>query len=149
MVDRMWVPGPLPGFNELIAAATLQGRRVAAGKGGWTDGTYARLKGEWTEAVANIARGTLKPRGGPVCVTLLILAPDRRHDPSNLRAAAVKLIEDGLVEAKIIGGDGWSYVLDGREFVDVDPEAPGVAVFLTPDRVLTREQAQEMRDAQA
>lgn len=118
----LWVPGPLPGMNELIAAAKGSGGRGAG---------YARLKKQWTEAVwAEAKRARLPSFTGRVVLTFTWHEADRRRDPDNVAAGGRKLVLDGLVLAGVLGGDGWRYVQSWTDRFDVRPERPGVAVEL-------------------
>ena len=47
MSQTLWIPGPLPGMNELIASAK--------GAGG-TGRAYSRLKRQWTNAIVMFAK---------------------------------------------------------------------------------------------
>lgn len=148
-MHRLWIPGPLPGLNEILEARILEGVRRARGKTGWTSGTYSEMKRKWGDMIRNLAEAyetPLYPEGAHL--TYLIFEPNRRRDPSNVRCGAVKLIEDGLQEAGVLRNDGWKDVLDSREHLEVDPVAPGVAVFLRTDRVLEKHEAMEMENAQ-
>lgn len=98
----LWVPGPLPGLNELIAAAKGSGGRGAG---------YARLKRQWTDVVQAIAQSKKVPRfEGRAFFIFTWIERDRRRDPDNVAAGGRKLILDGLVRAGVISGDGWAAV---------------------------------------
>jgi len=120
VIAGLWVPGPLPGLNDLIDAAKGSGGRGAA---------YARLKREWTEAVWARAKEQLVP-AFPARVVLEFTwhERDRRRDPDNVAAGGRKLVLDGLVLAGVLRGDGWRYVQSWTDRFDVRPERPGVAV---------------------
>jgi hypothetical protein len=101
----LWVPGPLPGLNELIAAAKGSGGR---GMG------YAKLKRQWTDTVFALARCARIHKPGPfersVLLTFDWVEQDKRRDPDNVAAGGRKLILDGLVKAGVLSGDGWKHV---------------------------------------
>jgi hypothetical protein len=116
----LWIPGPLPGLNELIDAAKGSGGRGAG---------YARLKREWTEAVwayAKQARLPAFPRR--VVLEFTWHERDRRRDPDNVAAGGRKLVLDGLVVAGVLKGDGWRYVQSWTDRFYVNPDRPGVGV---------------------
>jgi hypothetical protein len=122
---RVFIPGPLPGMNEILAAAKSgNGRRNG----------YGRLKATWNAVVATHARRALAPGVFErVRLHCMWIEKDRRRDPDNV-TAAVKFILDGLVDAGILRGDGWSCVV-GIEHdwaVGGDRSAPGVFVSLEP-----------------
>lgn len=102
LMATLWVPGPLPGMNELIAAA-----KGAAGRGV----AYARIKRQWTDTVGLLALAKKLPAfPGRVVITWEWLERDRRRDPDNVAAGGRKLVLDGLVAAGVLKGDGWRYV---------------------------------------
>jgi len=56
---------------------------------------------------------------------------DRRRDPSNI-ISAKKYIEDALVTAGILPGDGQKVIKGIKDHWEVDAQHPGVLVTLTP-----------------
>jgi Holliday junction resolvase RusA-like endonuclease len=117
---ELFVPGPLPGQNEWIAAAKSgHGKRNG----------YGRLKAQWTSLVANLARAAkLEPLRGPVYVSLVWREASRRRDPDNVEAG-VKAVLDGLVEAGVLEGDGWRHIAAISHVFTIDAN-PGVHVTL-------------------
>lgn len=106
MIQRMTIPGRLPGLNEYTRACRAH---PMAG---------AKMKREAQDAVLWCARAArLRPHGGPVRVRYQFFeAPARKgarlRDKSNIASFAVKVIEDALVEAGLIPDDGWDEVAD-------------------------------------
>jgi hypothetical protein len=98
---RFWVPGPLPGMNEIVKAA-----KGAGGKGYG----YAKLKSMWTETVAMHALAASIPKGKLSRVRLSMRWIEKRgehgseRDPDNIEAGQ-KFLWDGLVRAKILPND--------------------------------------------
>lgn len=123
----LWVPGPLPGMNEMIAAA--KGNR---GKGL----AYARMKKDWTDRVWAIAMSTGINKPGPfqrrVALQFVWVEKDKRRDPDNV-AAARKFVLDGLVNAGVIQGDGWRWISGWWDRWEVNAERPGVGVNIIPN----------------
>lgn len=123
----LWVPGPLPGMNELIKAA-----KSGRGKGN----AYARLKSQWTETVWALAKSARLPAiTRPVVIEFRWLEPDKRRDPDNVAAGGRKLILDGLVAAGVLQGDGWKHVHAWRDSFAVwssvpMAKGPGVEVVI-------------------
>lgn len=126
MTAQLWIPGPLPGLNELIASAKGSGGRGAG---------YARLKKQWTETVWALAKEARLPKfPGHVRLDFRWLEQDRRRDPDNVAAGGRKLILDGLVMAGVIRGDGWSCVdgwWDEFDLASAVPLARGPGVQVT------------------
>jgi hypothetical protein len=137
----LWIPGPLPGLNELIAAAKGSGGRGAG---------YARLKREWTEAVwalANLAR--LGSFDVPVTLMFRWSERDRRRDPDNVAAGGRKLVLDGLVKAGVLRGDGWQHIAGWADEWQTDRKRPGVLVSITGQRDLKLEPHADAAGARA
>jgi len=121
-MSSLWIPGPLPGLNELIAAAK--------GAGG-TGRAYSRLKRQWTDTVWALAKSArLESFETPVLITFEWVERDRRRDPDNVAAGGRKLILDGLVAAGVLKGDGWSHVRGWTDDFSVFAKSPGVTVTL-------------------
>lgn len=117
----LFVPGPLPGLNELVAAA-----KSGRGKGN----AYSRLKRAWTDAVILHARAA---RLQPVHRARLIFRwqeAHRRRDPDNVAAGGRKLVLDGLVKAGVLPGDGWEHVAGWEDEFTVAAR-PGVLVTIS------------------
>lgn len=125
MNAALWVPGPLPGLNELIDAAKGYGGRGAG---------YARLKRSWTDTVWLLAQAAkLGTFDQPVTIAFLWRERDRRRDPDNVAAGGRKLILDGLVKAGVLRGDGWRHVAGWADEWSVERE-PGCLVLLSEVR---------------
>lgn len=114
------VAGPLPGMNEIVAAA-----KSGRGKGN----AYSRQKATWTSAVA-LAALTVRVEhfAGPVSLHCLWHERDARRDPDNV-AAGVKFVLDGLVQAGILRGDGRRWITSILHDVVTDA-GPGVTVTI-------------------
>jgi hypothetical protein len=122
----LWVPGPLPGMNEMIAAAKGSGGRGRA---------YSTMKRDLTAVVAGVATRAQIPRfAGRVLLDFRWYEPNRKRDCDNV-AAARKFVLDGLVAAGVLKGDGWRYVQSWTDRFDVagvdgQSRGPGVAVTI-------------------
>ena len=122
MTQRFFVPGPLPGLNELIAAAK--------GAGG-TGRAYSALKRTWTEAIwAYAKKARLQRMAGRVYFRFEWRENNRRRDPDNISSAGRKLVLDGLVKAGVIAGDGWAVVAGWEDRFVAFALNPGVHVIL-------------------
>lgn len=116
----LFVPGPLPGLNELIAAAKGRGGRGFA---------YAKLKRSWTDTVILLARAAKLQPVQRVRLSFRWQERNRRRDPDNVAAGGRKLILDGLVKAGVLPGDGWECVAGWDDEFTVAAR-PGVLVTL-------------------
>ena len=135
-MSRLFVPGPLPGLNEILRA---KGARFRGGNNG-----YNKMKMAWAETVGMLAHAAgWKPEGK--CFTYLFRERDMRRDPSNFVAGGVKLIEDALQDCGLLENDGWKQVEAFAAHWLVDKETPGATVF-TGDCLLSKKQAIELDD---
>lgn len=97
---RFWVPGPLPGMNEIVAAAKVGGKGHA----------YSAMKSKWTNLVKLNALAARIPKGKFTKVRLHMLWSEAskpngaQRDPDNIEAGQ-KFVWDGLVEAEILPND--------------------------------------------
>lgn len=119
-MTTFFIPGPLPGLNEMIAAAKGcggRGRRYAATKARWTQ----------TCALHALAAG-LKPHSlARARFAFRWVEEHRRRNPDNVAAGGRKLIFDGLVTAKILPNDGWKEIAGWDDTFEVG-DRPGVHV---------------------
>jgi Holliday junction resolvase RusA-like endonuclease len=113
----IWLPGKLPGLNEIIAA-----NRTHRQKG-------ARLKRSTTRALAWVLRGFKVPAGATRWHFHWI-ETSKRRDPDNI-ASGVKFIFDAMITAGIIENDGWQQVTEIHHTFEVGSEA---GVLVTVER---------------
>jgi hypothetical protein len=126
MAYSFHIPGRLPGMNEMVAAAKGYGGR---GYG------YSKLKKQWTNSIALIARSARIPHMDRVRLVFDWVEPTpskttKVRDPDNI-AAAKKLVLDGLVMAGVLKRDtlsevaGWTdtFAVGGAVGVRVTLEA--------------------------
>ncbi len=120
--QALFIPGPLPGLNEIIEAKrTRYGAKADA---------YSALKAKWTAVVAMAARPARLQPVGVVRLQYHVREPNRRRDPGNFEAGAKKLIEDGLVKAGILQGDGWRHIQSYGPTTWSLSKRPGVLVTI-------------------
>jgi len=121
MTQSLWIAGPLPGVNELLAAA-----KSGHGRGN----AYSRLKAEWKTTVHYLAiHARLRPHTGPVKIAFDWIERNRRRDPDNFTGGGRKLILDGLVAAGVLQNDGWAQVWSFSDRWSVG--VPGVTVTIS------------------
>ncbi len=97
----LWIPGLLPGLNELFDAA-----KSGHGRGN----AYSRLKKKWTNDIALLAKAKRTRYLEPVHINFEWREPNRRRDPDNFVAGGRKLVLDGLVRSGMLNGDGWAHI---------------------------------------
>lgn len=120
----LFVPGPFPAANELLAARAKRSRVTD-----WNE--YNEIKRSLQERVVYCARKCRLAPFHSAYFTYLISEENRRRDPSNLAFAAIKIIEDGLQKGGYIRNDGWNTVLGIQPHWHVVQREPGVSVFLS------------------
>jgi len=132
--QRLFVAGPMPGLNELLA---YRGRGWQRKGKVWDH--YNDEKKKWAEKIgAACKRQNVQPCGASY-FTFFIDEPNNRRDPDNFCGGAIKFIFDALVENKLLASDGWSSILGYVCYWGVN-DLPGVSVYIRPDRLLTKEE---------
>lgn len=144
MNKYLWVPGQMPGLNELVEAR-FQRAAVAVGGKRWN--AYSDLKRSFNERIAMMA-STLRfsaPEGG--YFTFICREPDARRDPDNVLAGAMKIILDGLKKCDALPSDSQRYVFGFSGFVvavgkrydnHVIAGEPGVTIICSTDTTYSR-----------
>lgn len=115
---KFTIPGRLPNLNDAIDAAR---------RGKYIEASF-RKKNE--RMIAWYIKKDLrkwKPKE-PVILHYTFVEQDRRRDKDNVAGYAMKLIQDSLVRAGVLGGDGWNYI-EGFDFTfAVDKKNPRIEV---------------------
>ena len=123
--QRIFIPGPLPGLNELIAAAMKR-------EGTWFG--YGNIKYCWGQDVCVWLRGNYKKIPRPIPYRLWIdftwLEPHKKRDPDNVASGGRKIIFDSMVKENIIKNDGWKQIAGWTDHFDTVKENPGVWLCL-------------------
>jgi len=114
MRGEFFVPGVLPGLNEIIRAAKSHPQ------------AYAKMKKQWTDDIYYIIKSAKLPPMDKAYLKFTWYEKNRRRDPDNIAAGGRKLILDSLVMAKVLDNDGWAQVLGWEDKFVVDK--PGVHV---------------------
>ena len=122
MASRMLIiPGRFEGLNEYIAA--MNENRHKGNK----------MKRSRTEEVAWYCRAQLKgwkPKP-PVRLMYLFVEPNRKRDKDNIAGFAHKVVQDGLVLARVLKNDGWDDVSGFADDFTVDPKRPRIMVNIS------------------
>ncbi len=117
MIQSRWIPGEFPSMNEIIAAAK-------SGRG--RSNAYSRMKARFTAIAMNAVSG-MNPVSS-CSIHCQWTSKNSRKDPDNV-AAGVKFVLDGLVNAKILPGDGRKHVV-GISHSFVVSKIPGVQIII-------------------
>ena len=115
-MQTLVIPGSLPGFNQL------------------TEGHWSKQRKKKAEAVALVnwlvLAQKIKPVAGKALVRIICYEPDKRRDPSNVRAGTEKVILDALQNAGIIRNDNWKWLSDTPAEVLLDRKNPRIEVTI-------------------
>jgi hypothetical protein len=114
-VERFWLPGRLPGLNDLLF--TSVGARIR------------HQKGPKAAVSLLVAVQRIKPFERPVRLSFEWHEPNMRRDPDGFCAGGAKVAIDALVSAGTLKGDGWRYIAALTHTWRVAKE-PGVWVTL-------------------
>ena len=121
MPITIFIPGRMPGFNDLINMAK-------SGRGKFN--AYGRTKNQWTAYIAGIVKECNLDPIEKAVVRVRCLEPNRRRDQDNVTSGAKKLCFDGLVKAGLFKDDGWRHIELGKDSVDIDKFSPGVEIII-------------------
>ena len=120
MTHTLTIPGNLPGLNSYIAAERTNRYKAAV------------MKRDTEQLISLCARQQL--RGvqftGPVTMHYTWHEPNRRRDKDNI-AFARKFIQDALVGAGVLQGDGWQHIEGFTDTFKVAPKNPRICVTIT------------------
>ena len=114
----------LPGLNEYIAACRTNHHAGAS------------FKERDQNRVAWWIRKQLKGYRveGPVFMVYRWYEKDRRRDLDNISSYGRKIIQDALVQCKILPDDGWRYITGFKDEFFVDRKYPRIEVELWQDK---------------
>lgn len=108
------------GLNEYIAAMNKNRH------------TGNAMKRKRTDQVAWVCKAQLrgwKPKP-PVRLEYMFYEPNRKRDKDNIAAFAHKVIQDGMVKAKVLRNDGWDDVAGFSDDFAVDKKSPRIEVTI-------------------
>jgi len=126
MEQTIFIPGPLPGLNELLLA---KGRMFPGGRGKRWNG-YANIKKQVGETIYwHMIQAHLVPVR-QARFRFVWCERDRRRDPDNVAAGGRKIIFDALVKAKILHDDGPDQIHGWEDVFRIDKDNPGCHVTI-------------------
>lgn len=117
-MKKLVIPGRLPGLNEAFEAARTN-RHIEA-----------KTRNSFESLIVWSAKRCLngwKPSGA-VILHYTFYEPNKRRDKDNIAGYAMKLIQDSLVKAGYLRGDGWQYIDNFTFAWAVDKSRPRVEV---------------------
>lgn len=117
MGNRMIIKGRLPGLNEYIDACRRDPR-----KGN-------REKREAEEIVIWSAKASLRGKIPTPCIMHYTwYEPNKKRDLDNISGFGRKIIQDALVNARYLPGDGWDHIAGFTDTFAVDRKNPRIEV---------------------
>ena len=141
--EALWIPGHMPDLNELLTAKAT----VYNSKSHKRQNRYGTLKSTWCGKIAMLAHLQLQKKYERAEIRYVFYEDNKKRDPSNFSFGAIKFIEDALVDANIIPGDGWKNI--AKFTIEWHVGKPsGIAVFIR-ERPVHDDQWREDRVARA
>ena len=114
---RLIIKGRLPNLNDLISAERKN--RYAA----------AKLKRDAEELVIWSAKASLRGKiPTPTIMHYLWVEPNMKRDKDNVSSFGRKVIQDALVKAGYLPGDGWNHITGFTDTFEVDKKNPRIEV---------------------
>jgi len=127
--QRFFVPGPLPGANEILDARMQQAIKTTKSGKRWN--LYSKMKKQWQDIiVASINLAKIQPMK-KIYLHCTWHEASKKRDKDNI-VAGKKFILDGLVACGIIKNDGWTHVEGFTDLFVVNRARVGVDVALWP-----------------
>ena len=117
MTHKLTIPGRLPGLNEYITAERTNKYQAA------------QMKKRAEDTIITLAKENLrKPIKIPVIIHYRWYEKSRRRDKDNISGYGRKLVQDALVKAGKLPGDGWKHICGFSDEFEVDKQNPRVEV---------------------
>lgn len=123
---EFFIPGQLPGLNEIIAASKVStkfGKKIVFNK-------YSKMKNGMTEYIRTFLPKLERPLQR-CSFEFTWVEKNKRRDPDNVAAGGRKFIFDAMVTAKLIENDGWKNIQSWSDVFDADRNNYGVKVIVT------------------
>ena len=120
MTYKLVIPGKLHNLNDYISAERSN-RYVGA-----------QMKKTDQNIVIYYAEQQLKGTsiGKPVFMEYTWYEANRQRDKDNISSFGRKVIQDGLVKAKVLRGDGWNHIEGFSDRFEVDKKNPRIEVLI-------------------
>lgn len=120
MEYKLTIPGKLHNLNDYISAERSN-RYVGA-----------QMKKADQDIVIHYAKKQLKGVAieKPVFMEYVWYEANRQRDKDNISSFGRKVIQDGLVRAHVLKGDGWNHVVGFSDRFEVDRDNPRIEVLI-------------------
>jgi len=106
----VFIPGRLPGLNEIIAACKVNKRTKYSKWNEFRYSKYAELKQHWTQYICIVLNNFRGLNFERAWFDFCWIEKNRMRDPDNIVGGGRKFIFDSFVKLKIIPNDGWKNV---------------------------------------
>lgn len=116
---KIIIPGTMPGFNEIVAAAKIGNRRYQP---------YNDMKRENTNLVHWASKKISKKK--KIFLDITWIEKNRMRDPDNIAGGGTKFICDGLIEAGVIENDGWKQIAGFKHSFTIDRDNPRIEIII-------------------
>ena len=118
MVYKFTIYKRFPGINDFIAA---QNKSLYKGN---------VMKQECQKIAMVYIRKYLKQTRikRPVIINYLFVEPNRKRDKDNIAGFAHKVIQDALVQTRVLENDGWENIISFSDSFAVDKNKPRIEV---------------------
>lgn len=94
------------------------------------------MKREWQDAVCMVIRAVkLKRCKEPVTIHYTFYEPNKKRDKDNVSGFAHKVIQDALVQTKVLVNDNWDSINGYVDEFEVDRVNPRIEVTITTEGV--------------
>lgn len=114
---KLIIKGRLPGLNDLINAE--RSNRYKA----------AKLKRDAEQTVIWYAKASLRGKiPTPTIMHYVWYEPNKKRDKDNISSFGRKVIQDALVKAGYLTGDGWEHIEGFTDVFRVDSKNPRIEV---------------------
>lgn len=138
--QRLWVPGQLPGLNELLK---LKRRQRDHGQD-----AYGLEKRRWTDRIGQqLLIQRIRPVGHCVRVAFEWHEANAARDPDNIAGGGQKVLLDALVLHRILPDDSQAWIRGLEHRWVVERTNPGVWVTLAELHVADEPEAPPQRQA--
>lgn len=120
MIYKFRIDGELPGINQYINAE--RSNRFKA----------AKMKGSYDKYVRRFIDDQLRHIRiyKPVRIMYVYYCSNRRRDKDNISGFAHKVIQDALVNSKVLVNDGWDNIEGFSDYFKIDKHDPHIEVSL-------------------
>lgn len=128
MRHKFVIPYQMPNLNDYLAAERVN---IRTGGGRFTTKGNS-MKKEWQKVVVVCVRKHLRNLKiqNPVVIHYTFFEPNKKRDLDNIASFAMKIIQDGLVQAGTLKNDGWSNIKGFTHKFMVDKKKPRIEVVL-------------------